>query len=76
MEKSCDSLERYISKITNRGEIGGESSSHLVALKEQIFQDTRLEVEQLIEEALKTKTNEFLELGKSNFLNNTNFNNF
>jgi hypothetical protein len=63
LEKSCDSLERHISKITNGGEIGGGSSSHLVTLKEQIFQDARLEIEQLIDEALKNKVNEFLELG-------------
>jgi hypothetical protein len=65
LEKSCDSLERYISKITSRGEIASGGSSHLVTLKEQIFQDSRLEVEQLIDEALRNKVNEFLGLGLS-----------
>ncbi|KAI6173520.1 SEC-15 protein [Aphelenchoides besseyi] len=62
LEKSCDSLERYISKITSQGDAVGGGSSHLVTLNDHVFQDLRSEVEQLIDEALRNKVNAFLEL--------------
>ncbi|KAI6244188.1 Exocyst complex component [Aphelenchoides fujianensis] len=62
LEKSCDSLERFISKITSQGEdVGGGGSSHLVTLKPHVFQELRSEVEQLIETALRRKVDVFLE---------------
>uniref|UniRef100_A0A914VGU5 Exocyst complex component n=1 Tax=Plectus sambesii TaxID=2011161 RepID=A0A914VGU5_9BILA len=36
LEKSCESLEQYISKLTSEGE-GGGSTGHLVRLKEDVF---------------------------------------
>jgi len=57
LERSCEFLERYITELTNRGE-----GSHLVTLKDQVFRDARSEVEQLIDEKLREKVDDFLEL--------------
>ncbi|CAD5229233.1 unnamed protein product [Bursaphelenchus okinawaensis] len=61
LEKSCENLERYITKISNKGETS-TSSSHLEPLKSQVFNDARSEVEQLIEESLKDSVNQFFGL--------------
>lgn len=62
LERSCEHLEHYISKIVNQGD-GITESGHLMTLKTQIFRDVRLDVEQLIDEALKEKVHAFLEIG-------------
>ncbi|CAD5234522.1 unnamed protein product [Bursaphelenchus xylophilus] len=62
LEKSCESLERYITKITSKGDGSSTSSSHLEPLKSQVFHDSRSEVEQLIEESLKDRISQFFEL--------------
>lgn len=62
LERSCEHLEHYISKIVNQGN-GITESSHLMTLKTQIFRDVRSDVEQLIDEALKEKVYAFLEIG-------------
>jgi hypothetical protein len=65
LEKSCDSLEQYISKQTNRGESSTSGGGgHLLALKDQVFRDARSEVEQQIDDALRDKVQQMLELGK------------
>ncbi|VDN58698.1 unnamed protein product [Dracunculus medinensis] len=62
LEKSCESLEHYISKLTNRNNTSGITSGHLVTLKDQVFRDARSEVEQRIDEALHDKVDAFFEL--------------
>lgn len=37
LEKSCGSLEQYISKLTNRNDGSAASSGHLLTLKDQVF---------------------------------------
>ncbi|VDK54114.1 unnamed protein product [Gongylonema pulchrum] len=63
LEKSCDSLEHYISKLTNRNNGSGSTTGHLVTLKDQVFRDARSEVEQQIDDALRDKVDAFLDLG-------------
>uniref|UniRef100_A0A915BPH7 Exocyst complex component n=2 Tax=Parascaris univalens TaxID=6257 RepID=A0A915BPH7_PARUN len=62
LEKSCGSLEQYISKLTNRNDGSAASSGHLLTLKDQVFRDARSEVEQQIDDALRDKVDAFLEL--------------
>ncbi|VDK43756.1 unnamed protein product [Anisakis simplex] len=64
LEKSCGSLEQYISKLTSRndGSISTASSGHLLTLKDQVFRDARSEVEQQIDDALRDKVDAFVEL--------------
>lgn len=63
LEKTCEFLERYITKITKRPDSDGAiSTTHLEPLKCHVFNDARSEVEQLIEEALRDRISEFLEL--------------
>ncbi|VDD94048.1 unnamed protein product [Enterobius vermicularis] len=62
MEKSCESLENFICKITNGDGESVASSGHLVTLKDQVFRDTRSEVEQQVDRALQDKVDAFLEL--------------
>ncbi|KAI1724168.1 exocyst complex subunit sec15-like domain-containing protein [Ditylenchus destructor] len=61
LERSCENLETYISKIVNQGDASTESG-HLLTLKNQVFRDARSEVEQLIDDALKEKVSAFLEI--------------
>uniref|UniRef100_A0A0N5ALF3 Exocyst complex component n=1 Tax=Syphacia muris TaxID=451379 RepID=A0A0N5ALF3_9BILA len=62
MEKSCESLESFISKITNGDDGSVTGSGHLVTLKDQVFRDARSEVEQQVDHALQDKVDAFLEL--------------
>ena len=70
LEKSCEYLERYITEIVNEGygradnassSIGGgifgddAGEGHLITLKNQVFRDSRSEVEQQISESLDMK---------------------
>lgn len=65
LERSCEALERHITKITKRPDSGAAAgSSHLEPLKSQVFHDVRSEVEHLVEEALQDRVDEFLELGR------------
>ncbi|TKR80499.1 hypothetical protein L596_014566 [Steinernema carpocapsae] len=61
LEKSCETLENYITKMTNRGDSVG-AQSHLVMLKKDVFRDVRSEVEQHIDGALKRKVDDFMDL--------------
>lgn len=62
LEKTCESLEHYISKLTNASNNSGNSTGHLVTLKDQVFRDARSEVEQQIDSALRDKVDAFLDL--------------
>ncbi|KAL3981604.1 Exocyst complex subunit Sec15-like family protein [Acanthocheilonema viteae] len=62
LEKTCESLEHYISKLTNASNGPGSTAGHLVALKDQVFRDARSEVEQQIDDALRDKVDAFLDL--------------
>uniref|UniRef100_A0A1I8ATR9 Exocyst complex component n=1 Tax=Steinernema glaseri TaxID=37863 RepID=A0A1I8ATR9_9BILA len=61
LEKSCETMEHFITKMTNRGDSVG-AQSHLVTLKKDVFRDVRSEVEQHIDGALKRKVDDFMEL--------------
>ncbi|VDN08177.1 unnamed protein product [Thelazia callipaeda] len=62
LEKSCESLEHYISKLTNRNNGSSTTTGHLVTLKDRVFRDARSEVEQQIDGALRDKVDAFLDL--------------
>ncbi|KAL3089211.1 hypothetical protein niasHT_021155 [Heterodera trifolii] len=73
LERSCEFLERFIAEMARNlsgefvgslGSSGGsllEGGGHLVALKNQLFRDSRSEVEQLIDEAFREKVQVFLD---------------
>lgn len=65
LERSCENLEHYISKIVSKGDEDAcnMESSHLMTLQNQVFRDSRSDVEQLIDEALRGKVSEFLDIG-------------
>ncbi|MFH4980881.1 hypothetical protein AB6A40_007590 [Gnathostoma spinigerum] len=62
LEKSCESLEHYITRLTNKEGASFSPSVHLITLKDQVFRDARSEVEQQIDNALRDKVDAFLEL--------------
>lgn len=66
LERSCENLEHYITKIVSQGDEDAcnMESSHLMTLRNQVFRDARSEVEQFIDEALRGKVSEFLDIGK------------
>lgn len=66
LERSCEHLEHYISKIVNQDDRMIESG-HLITLRTQTFRGVCSDVEQLIDEALIEKVHAFLEIGKKNF---------
>ncbi|GMR61873.1 hypothetical protein PMAYCL1PPCAC_32068, partial [Pristionchus mayeri] len=61
MEKSCESLGPFITRIVNGGETPAHSTGHLVALSDKVFRDARTEAEQQIEESLRKKIDLFLD---------------
>ncbi|KAF8363690.1 sec-15, partial [Pristionchus pacificus] len=61
MEKSCESLGPFITRIVNGGENPAHATGHLVALSDKVFRDARTEAEQQIEESLRKKVDLFLD---------------
>ncbi|GMT06850.1 hypothetical protein PENTCL1PPCAC_29024, partial [Pristionchus entomophagus] len=61
MEKSCESLGPFITRIVNGGETPAHATGHLVALSDKVFRDARTEAEQQIEESLRKKIDLFLD---------------
>ncbi|PAV62595.1 hypothetical protein WR25_26425 isoform B [Diploscapter pachys] len=64
LEKSCESLGSFITKLTSNGEARMVHTSHQVVLSERVFRDARSEVEQQIDECVKNKVNEFMDLAQ------------
>ncbi|GMT35890.1 hypothetical protein PFISCL1PPCAC_27187, partial [Pristionchus fissidentatus] len=62
MEKSCESLGPFITRIVNGGEAPAHATGHLVALSDKVFRDARTEAEQQIEESLRKKVDLFLDI--------------
>lgn len=62
LERSCEHLEHYISKIVHQND-GVMESGHIVSLKTQVLRDTRSDVEQLIDVALTEKVSVILDDG-------------
>lgn len=62
LEKSCDSLGHYITKLTSGVDGIAATSSHQLALSQQVFQDARSEVEQQIDAFMRDKIDEMLDL--------------
>ncbi|CAD6187133.1 unnamed protein product [Caenorhabditis auriculariae] len=61
LEKSCESLGPFITRLTN-GEDAIGTTSHQVVLSERVFRDARSEVEQQIDECIRDKVDAFIEL--------------
>lgn len=74
LDRSCDFLDRIIADEANKlseESIGNGSNlslihdtGHLVTLKNQLFRDSRSDVEQLIDEAFRQKVQDFLDDSK------------
>ncbi|CAL2051200.1 unnamed protein product [Caenorhabditis brenneri] len=61
LEKSCESLGSFITSKTSGEEAIG-TTSHQVVLSEKVFRDVRSEVEQQIDECMRSKVDEIMEL--------------
>ncbi|CAB3400449.1 unnamed protein product [Caenorhabditis bovis] len=61
LEKSCESLGAFITSKTSGEEAIG-TTSHQVMLSERVFRDARSEVEQQIDECMRSKIDEIIDL--------------
>lgn len=61
LEKSCESLGAFITSKTSGEEAIG-TTSHQVVLSEKVFRDVRSEVEQQIDECMRSKVDEIIDL--------------
>nr|CDJ86544.1 Exocyst complex subunit Sec15 domain containing protein [Haemonchus contortus]CDJ96443.1 Exocyst complex subunit Sec15 domain containing protein [Haemonchus contortus] len=64
LEKSCESLGVYITKITSGNELNVSMTAHQLSLTERVFRDARSEVEQQIEMCIRDKVDAFIELAQ------------
>ncbi|EPB79119.1 putative exocyst complex subunit Sec15 [Ancylostoma ceylanicum] len=64
LEKSCESLGVYITKLTSGNELNVSMTAHQLSLSERVFRDARSEVEQQIEVCIKDKVDAFIELAQ------------
>ncbi|KAK6018136.1 putative exocyst complex subunit Sec15 [Ostertagia ostertagi] len=64
LEKSCESLGVYITKLTSGNELNVSMTAHQLSLTERVFRDARSEVEQQIEVCIRDKVDAFIELAQ------------
>ncbi|WKX95838.1 hypothetical protein Q1695_012353 [Nippostrongylus brasiliensis] len=64
LEKSCESLGVYITKLTSGNDLSVSMTAHQLSLTERVFRDARSEVEQQIEVCIRDKVDAFVELAR------------
>ncbi|KAK6732570.1 hypothetical protein RB195_016751 [Necator americanus] len=64
LEKSCESLGVYITKLTSGNDLNVSMTAHQLSLTERVFRDARSEVEQQIEVCIRDKVDAFIELAQ------------
>ncbi|VDK72797.1 unnamed protein product, partial [Cylicostephanus goldi] len=64
LEKSCESLGVYITKLTSGNELNVSMTAHQLSLTERVFRDARSEVEAQIEDCIRDKVDAFIELAQ------------
>ncbi|CAJ0608267.1 unnamed protein product [Cylicocyclus nassatus] len=64
LEKSCESLGLYITKLTSGNELNVSMTAHQLSLTERVFRDARSEVEAQIEDCIRDKVDAFIELAQ------------